>query len=262
MTIMRLEDGLLTKITTPQLQHLLDFYEADSTDREEALTLWREVREQTKADKLHGNSSAFWQAYADQYLSQFPHYLRLEATADQITTHQLVLVPGLLQTPEYRRAIARSEDPDLSAVDMERRIELAARRQNRLDDDNFALNVVISEAVLRHRPGGPAVMSEQLRRLVEVGERDKVSIRVVPFDVGSHRGLTIQSFTLLEFPRLASRLTEPPVVYLEGAVGLLYHEGDEVIEQYRHAMSALRAVALSESDTRDMVSRIAKEYTA
>ncbi|MEC3955001.1 helix-turn-helix transcriptional regulator [Nocardia sp. CDC153] len=262
MTIVRLEDGLLTKITTMQLKSLLDFYEADESSRSTALDLWQEVREQAKADKLQGNSKGFWQPYADQLPSHFPHYLRLEAAAARMTTHQLVLVHGLLQTSDYRRAIAKLDTPSISRVDIERRIELTERRQARLDEPDFRLEVLLSEAVLRNQPADPDVMAGQLHWLAEVSERDNISIRIVPFDVGPHRGLVIQSFTLLEFTNPESRPAEPPVVYLEGAVGALYHERADVIERYREAINALQAVALSEADTRTMVLRVAKEYAA
>lgn len=259
-TIMRLEEGLPTKLTTPQLKSLLDFYAADAGVREDALALWGEVREQDKAAKAQGNSKGFWQAYADQLVPNFPRYLRLEGAADRMTSHQLVLVHGLLQTADYRRAIVKIDDPGLSAVNMERRIELAERRQIRLDDSNFRMNFLFSEAVLRHQPGGPKVMVAQLRWLAQVSERDNVSVKVIPFGVGAHRGLTIQSFTLLQFPYGSSGLAVPPVIYLEGAIGALYHEREDVISQYREAISTLEAVALSERDTRDLVIGVAKEY--
>ncbi|MFI6871569.1 helix-turn-helix domain-containing protein [Nocardia sp. NPDC050406] len=263
MTITRLEDGELTKLTTPQLERLLDFYGTEPTERQEALELWSEVREQAKIAKLQGNSKGYWQPYADQYASHLPHLLRLEAAADRITTHQLVHVPGLLQTPDYRRAIARIDDPTMSVVNQERRVELATRRQVKLDEDGFHLEALLSEAVLRHRPGGPAVMSAQLRWLAEASERDNISIRVVPFDVGSHRGLSILSFTLLTFPRMERGPSEPPVVYIERPLGSGdYNDRDDVIKTYREAITALRAVALSEGDTRDMVAQAAKEYEA
>ncbi|MFF0610939.1 helix-turn-helix domain-containing protein [Nocardia tengchongensis] len=262
MTIVRLEDGLVTKITTMQLKSLLDLYEADEARRAEALNLWSEVKEQAKVDKLQGNSKGFWQPYADQYASHFPHYLRLESAADHMTTHQLVLIHGLLQTSDYRRAVARLDAPGLSRVDTERRIELTARRQTRLEDPGFRMEVLLSEAVLWHRPAEPDVMADQMRWLAEIGDRENISIRVVPFGVGPHRGLVMQSFALLEFNTLQNRLTEPPVVYLEGAVGALYLDRADVIERYREAITALRAVALSEADTRSLVLRMAKEHAA
>ncbi|WP_297624534.1 DUF5753 domain-containing protein [Nocardia sp.] len=248
-----------TKIVTAQIGQLLEFYGVTPEVRVEALQLWGEVREQAKAAQLQGSSKGFWLAYADQYAPHYSHFLRLEAAASKVVTHQLVLIPGLLQTSDYRRAVARIDNSELSIVDIERRVELTARRQARLDAD-LRMDVLISEAVLMHRAGPPEVMRGQMTRLVEAGERDNISIRIVPLRQVGHRGLHIQSFTMLEFPRLESGLDDPPVVYLEGVVGALYHERVDVIEKYRQAISALQAVALTEEDTRDMVIEYTKEY--
>ncbi|MFB7724674.1 DUF5753 domain-containing protein [Nocardia sp. NPDC056100] len=221
------------------------------------------MREQFKAQQQQGNSKGFWRPYADQYEAHFPHYLRLESAADRVTTHQLVMVPGLLQTPDYRRSVIRIDEPELSAVDLERRIELTTRRQARLDQPNFQLTVLLSEAVLRHQPAPPEVMAAQLSWLATSGERENFSIRVVPFRVGPHQGLTVQSFTLLEFPPLDRGLVEPPVVYVEGASNTaVYHERADVVDRYRTTISALTAVALSEQASRDLVLQCAKEYAA
>ncbi|MFE3258379.1 helix-turn-helix domain-containing protein [Nocardia sp. NPDC059229] len=261
-TLVRLEDGLPTKVTTPQLKSLLDLYEVSPDVRQEAIEMWNEVRQQDKAAKLQGSYKGWWQAYADQYAPHFDHYLRLEATSNHWVSHQLVLVPGLLQTSEYRRAIIRATHPDLSEIDVERRLELAARRQERIAEPDYHMDALLSEAVLRHRPGGPAVMAAQLRYLCEAGTRDNVSIRVVPFNENTHEGLVILSFTMLEFPPLSCHLMEPPCVYIDGAEGALYLESDRVIDRFKKAISSIRRVALSENDTRDLMSDIAKEYTA
>ncbi|WP_433593935.1 helix-turn-helix domain-containing protein [Nocardia sp. CA-145437] len=261
-TVVRLEDGLPTKITTPQLKSLLDLYEVSPEVRFEALEMWQEVRQQDKAAKLQGTYKGWWQAYADQYAPHFDHYLRLEATSNHWISHQLVHVPGLLQTAEYRRSIIGAAYPDLAENDIERRLELAARRQERSAEPGFRMDAILSEAVLRHRLGGPSVMAAQLRYLAQVGMRDNVSIRVVPFSSDSHAGHGILSFTLLEFPPLSCHLKEPPCVYIDGAEGALYLESDRVIERFRNAISSLQRVALSENDTRALMSDIAKEYAA
>ncbi|MRH91501.1 helix-turn-helix domain-containing protein [Nocardia sp. SYP-A9097] len=262
-TLLRLEDGIPTKIATSQLKDLLDFYGAAAEVRSDALSLWDEVKEQSKAQQQQGNSKGFWRPYADQYEAHFPHYLRLETAANRVTSHQLVMAPGLLQTPDYRRSVIRIDEPDLSAVDLERRIELTARRQARLDEPNFQLEVLLSEAVLRHQPASPDVMARQLLSLVDAGGRENISIRVIPFRVGPHQGLTVKSFTLLEFPRLDRGLVEPPVVYVEGASNTgVYHERNDVVDRYGRTISALRAVALNEQCTKDLLLQYAKEYAA
>ncbi|MFB7716712.1 DUF5753 domain-containing protein [Nocardia sp. NPDC056100] len=260
--LMRVEDGLPTRLTTPQLESLLDHYAATPEDRAEALRLWSEVRDQDKTAKAQGNSKGFWKAYTDQIAPNFPKFLRLEGAANHIVAHQPTIVPGLLQTPEYRRAIVRMSEPDLSAVDLERRLELTARRQARLDETGFRLEVFLSEAVLLHRPAEPSAMSGQLRWLAEVGERENVDINVIPFSCGPHPGLAMHVFNLLRFPAGASGISLPPVVYAEGAIGSTFHEHSEEVSEYRRAIEGMRAVALTARGTRDLVLKVAKEYAA
>ncbi|QLY29797.1 helix-turn-helix domain-containing protein [Nocardia huaxiensis] len=258
--LMRMEEGSPTRMTTPQLVSLLDFYEVTPEERAEALRLWSEIREQDKVTKAQGNSKGFWKAYSDQVAPNFPKFLRLEGAADHIIAHQPVVIPGLLQTADYRRSVDRIDNPDLSAVDMQRRLVLAAHRQARLGESGFRFEAFLSEAVLRHRPGAPSMMRAQLQWIAEVSEYENVSVYGIPFSVGPHPGLTIQTFTLLQFPTGASGMTLPSVIYAEGAIGSTFHEDQAEVDHYLRAIEGLRAVALTEAGTRDMVLRIAKEY--
>ncbi|MEC3915622.1 helix-turn-helix domain-containing protein [Nocardia sp. CDC160] len=264
-SIGRIEDGQKVKLSTGQIRDLLDLYgvPVDGAEREEVLGLWQEVKDQAQAAKLAGTTKGWWQAYTDQYAPHFDHYLGLEAVATHLTTHQVVLLPGLLQTAGYRRAVSEIAYPDHSASDMDRRLELASHRQVRLSDSNFRVDVLLSEGVLRHTPGGPSVMADQLNHLLQMTDtRPNVSIRVVPLNSGSHLGLLVQSFTLLEFPPLANHLVEPPIVYVEGYEGGLYLERPDMIERHRRAISDIQRVALSEDDTKQLVHQLAKEYVA
>ncbi|MRH86731.1 XRE family transcriptional regulator [Nocardia sp. SYP-A9097] len=260
-----MEDGQKVKICTAQIRDLLDFYEVPepSQGRDEVLLLWQEVKDQAIAAKLAGTTKGWWQAYTDQYEPHFDHYLGLEAVATHLTTHQVVLLPGLLQTAGYRRAVSLVGDPNLSADALERRLELAAHRQVRLSDPNFRVNFLLSEGVLRHTPGGRTIMAYQLYHILElIGSRPNLSIRLVPLDAGSHLGLLAQAFTLLEFPPLASHLSEPPVVYVEGYEGGLYLERTDMIDRHRRAITDIQRVALTEDDTKQLVQQLAKEYGA
>ncbi|WP_280410446.1 helix-turn-helix domain-containing protein [Nocardia asiatica] len=257
-SIGRMEDGQPVKISTPQMDVLLAFYNASDEDKSVALGLHQEV----KAAK--GDPSGWWRTYADVVNSHFDHYMSLEEACSRLTTFQLTLLPGLLQTPAYRRSMIVTADPQMSAVDVERRIELAARRQARVQsDEDFSMDTVLSEAALRHHIGGRAVMEEQLRHLLQIGELPNVSIRVIPMDAGSHIGLVVQSFTLFEFPALrTSRLVEPPVVFVEGYEGGLFLEDARMIDRYRDAIQDIHRLALSHEDTRKLVEKIAEEYAA
>ncbi|WUD61238.1 DUF5753 domain-containing protein [Nocardia sp. NBC_00511] len=264
-TLGRMEDGQKIKISTVQIGSLLDFYAIGepSPERSEILGLWDEVKQEIRVAKRSGSSAGWWRAYSDQYAYHFDQYLALEATACGITVFQLALIPGLLQHPDYRRAMIRIADPELSAVDIERRLELAARRQSMLTEraDTVGMKCLLSEAVLGHRPGGREVMAAQCRFLAELTTRPNIALRIVPSDADGHLGLVVQSFTLLEFPPLSSRnLTEPPVVYVEGYEGALYLEHSSVIERHRRAIANIEQVALSESDTKQLFSRFAEEF--
>lgn len=262
-TLMRLEDGGSTKISTAQVRQLLESYRVSADEAKEALDHWADILEQAKASRVQGNSGGYWKAYTDQVAPNFPRLLRLEAAASGATAHQPMIVPGLLQTPEYRRAIIRIEEPNLSDVDLARRVELSALRKARLDDPSFRLEALISEAVLRHQPGGGAVMGPQLRWMAEVGQQQNVSVRVVPFSAGAHPGLSMHVFIYLTFPEASfGGALLPPVIFAEGAIGSVFHEHQSEVGQYESAIERLRAVALTEESTRDLVWRTAKEYAA
>lgn len=253
----RLEEGQPVRISTAQFRDLLDFYGADDSVRDEVLGLLQEVKA-AKGDPSRG----WWRAYADVVNPQFDHYMSLEQACSQMTAFQLTLLPGLVQTPAYRRWIVTQTHEAIPDVDIERRLELTARRQRRLQDvPEFSLRVMLSESALRHQVGGREVMSEQLQHLVNVSQAPNVSVRVVPFGAGPHSGLVVQSFTLFEFPSLRpGRTPEPPVVFVEGFTGALFLEDAVAINRHKESVAGIRAVALNEDDTRRLMQEIAEEY--
>ncbi|MCX0271916.1 helix-turn-helix domain-containing protein [Nocardia zapadnayensis] len=255
----RLEEGQPVRISTAQFRDLLEFYGADDEVRDEVLGLLQEVRV-AKGDPSRG----WWRTYADVVNPHFDHFMSLEQACSRMQAFQLTLLPGLLQTSEYRRWIVTKTNPTMSMVDVERLLELTVRRQRRIHEAaDFSLQVLLSESALRHQVGGRQVMAEQLRHLASVSELPNVSLRVVPFGAGAHFGLVVQSFTLFEFlPLRAGRPPEPAVVFVEGFTGALFLEESETIALHREAVSSIRKVALSEDDSRRLVQEIAEEYAA
>ncbi|MBF6349010.1 helix-turn-helix domain-containing protein [Nocardia flavorosea] len=255
----RLEEGQPVRISTAQFRDLLDFYGADEGVRDEVLGLLQEVKA-AKGDPSRG----WWRAYADVVNPHFDHFMSLEQACSRMTAFQLTLLPGLLQTAEYRRWLVLTENPGISQVDIDRRLELMVRRQRRITETpGLTVDVLLSEAVLRHQVGGRHVMESQVRRLVELGRLPNVSVRVIPFGVGGHSGLIVQSFTLFEFPALrAGRTPEPPVVFVEGFTGALFMEDTGSIERHRQASVDLHGVALSADDSERLMQEIAEEYAA
>ncbi|MEU4313541.1 helix-turn-helix transcriptional regulator [Nocardia sp. NPDC024068] len=255
----RLEEGQPVRISTAQFRDLLEFYGADGEARDEVLGLLQEVKA-AKGDPSRG----WWRAYADVVNPHFDHFMSLEQACSRMTAFQLTLLPGLLQAPAYRRWIVTTTDPAMPSADVERQLELTARRQRRIGEAaNFSLNVVLSEAVLRHQVGGPETMRDQLEHLVSVSKLPNVSLRVIPFGATPHLGLVVQSFTLFEFPPLrAGRPPEPPVAFVEGFTGALFLEDDKTIARHREAAAGVREVALREDDTRSLVQKIVEEDSA
>lgn len=253
----RLEEGEFIRVSSAQYRDLLDFYGVEGEARTEVLGLIDEVKA-AKGDPSVG----WWRLYADVVNPGFNHFMAFEQDCSRMTSFQLTQLPGLLHTPDYRRWIIYASDPTKSPADAEKQLELMARRQRRLTDDpDFSLEALLSESVLRHQLGGPEIMTEQANYLLNAGTLPNVSMQVIPFNVGAHPGLAVQSFTLLEFPSMRpGQSPEPPMVYTEGFTGELFLEDDRVVERYKSAVADLRAVALSEDDTRQLVQEIAEEY--
>ncbi|MFE3054580.1 helix-turn-helix domain-containing protein [Nocardia sp. NPDC059239] len=250
-TIGRLEDGLKTKVSRVWINALADAYKCTDDERRLLLGLTQEMA---------SAQQNWWRAYEDAMKPRFDYYLGLEASARHVSFWRQADVPGLFQTPAYRRAIEWTEHPTMPPEQVERRVEMAMRRKNRLEDKGFEIDVVLSEAALRGQIGGPAVLAEQLRYLADLSQLPNVSIRYVPHDAPSHLGSVVESFVLLEFPKLpATGMVEPPVVYIEGFVGDLYLEREPEVRRYRHAFGEISRVALDPVTTRQVMLSRAKE---
>lgn len=251
-TVARIEDGLKAKVSQLWINTWADSYGLTSDERRVMLGLAQEIGSAQKS---------WWRAYADEMRVGFDHYVSLEDSARKLSVWKLAIVPGLLQTRGYRRAIAWAETPNAPTDQVEKRVEFAVRRQARLAEPKFHLDVILSEMVLRDQVGGVGVMGEQLHSLAEVGQRSNVSLRVVPFDATGHLGSLVGSFVLLEFPKLpATGMTEPPVVFVEEFAGDLYLEREAEVQRYRYAFAEVSRAALDLDRTRQLLLSIAKEY--
>ncbi|WP_406232612.1 helix-turn-helix domain-containing protein [Nocardia sp. NBC_01009] len=253
-TIWRMETGQPVRLRFIDIERLCQVYGATPEKTQVLLGLTEEAQ-----------GKGWWHAYGDAIPKHFDLYVGLEDAAERFSSYHTNLLPGLLQIPEYRREVIRAEFPNMETGEVERRIELASRRQARLSNDTnpIAVQVVLDELPL-HRPiGGPSVMAAQLHHLAEIGQQlANVSVRIVPAGVGTHRGLLVGPFVLLDFPRHpTAKLTEPPVVYIQGFTGALYLEKADEVQQYRNAYADVQRVAMDEDDSRRLILEIAKELT-
>lgn len=228
---------------------LLDLYGA--ADR---IALFREMVKRAKRGK------DWWINFTSvpEYLTLF---LGLETGAARISTFQLALVPGLLQTRDYALAIHQVNGRSLLTDDViADRVELRMARQKILFREKDAPQVrsVIDEAVLRRMVGGPAVMRDQLRRLADLSEQPNIEIQVLPFAVGAHPGVD-GPFIIFEYP--AEFAGDPGTVYVEDRRGGLYYETPEALHDFHSTFERLQALAENPARSRSFILKLAKEYS-
>nr|WP_218825977.1 helix-turn-helix transcriptional regulator [Actinomadura mexicana] len=204
----------------------------------------------------------WWHAYGDVIPESFDLFIGLEEAASSLEEYSPELIPGLFQTPDYLYALFRNNRPDLQDEQVERRVRLRVQRQALVKRVTAApdLKVVLNEAVVRRVVGGPAVMAAQLDRLAELNERPNVSVRVMPFSAGSHRGLDTGPFIILRFPtRGDGRDHEPPTVYVQGFTGALYLDKPREIDRYAGAFTVIWDNALPQEDSSALFRQVARE---
>jgi hypothetical protein len=201
-----------------------------------------------------GKQRAWWQSYGDVIPGEYGTLIGLESEAVTISNYEQELVPGLLQTQDYARAVIRAFRPDDTAEETSRRVEVRlARQQVFTGDDPPRLWVVISEAVIRRVVGGQAVMAAQLRSLASERDRPVVTVQVLPFTAGEHPAMA-GSFVILDFPA-----PDPGAVYVENAASAVYLEQVTDIQRYTQTFRFLQAAALGPKESRDMLMAAAHE---
>lgn len=197
----------------------------------------------------------WWHAFGD---IPYSVYIGLETDAESLRVYEPQVVPGLLQTRSYAEALIHGALPEAPPSDIEKRVNVRARRQDRVNAPEHPLRVwaVIDESALRRLVGGKQVMLEQLEHLVEQSQLPHVTVQVLPFDMGAHPGINGQ-YAILEFPDAA----DSSVVYIEGVTSDLYLEKANDVQRYSVMYEHLRAQALNVDQTRQFISDIAKSYT-
>jgi hypothetical protein len=179
-------------------------------------------------------------------------FVGMEADAKEIRTYETELVPGILQTEGYTRAVTRAADPRRAAVEVDRLVGGRAERQARLTGDNPPhLFAVINEAVVHRLVGGRKIMQDQLTRLLNLAELPTVNLHVLPFSAGAHSGMGT-SFVLLDL----SEPTGVRFVYLEDLDSADYLDEIPDIERYSLAFDRILGAALGPTETVDLIERV------
>lgn len=238
-------------IKQADLQKLLDLYSVSHTHRDDLLALSREPEKtswlETTTANFDGDHAAF---------------LRAEAGAQSAWAWEPLIIPGLLQTPEYARAMMLGWHQMFAVPprEVERRVEARLARQQVLKrDPPLIVSVVIDESVLYRRLGNESVMHAQLNRLADVFDLPNVTIRILPLK-GNHL-IGTGAFVYMKFAQVHA-IPLHDIVAVEHLTGtsLIEDEGDAY--QYFKAFESLIEICLTPKESLQLIRKIAKETWA
>jgi len=238
--ISRIETGHTTA-TPRDVRDMLEIYGVVGAEADELVQISREARQK-----------GWWHPYSTVLTGA---YVGLEAAAQSVRAYEQQVVPGLLQTEEYAKAMIRAARPDIGAEEVERRVRVRLGRQTLLTQgDPIDLWVVLDEAVVSRPVGGDAVMRAQLERLVAAADAPNVTLQVLPFEAGAHAGMD-GTFAILSFPEPG----DPDVVFAENATGGLFLEKSDELRKYVFIFDHIRAAALRPEDSVALLAKLAEE---
>lgn len=200
-----------------------------------------EIREMARQASRPG----WWRAYEDVLPTWFDNYVGLEETAVAIRTYEIQFVPGLLQTPEYARAVIESGLPTPQPHEVDRAIALRMARQRLLERANPPhLWAVIDEGALRRPVGTAATSKAQLAHLLDQTVRTRITLQILPLSASAH-AVAGGAFTLLRF----GDLDLPDIAYLEQLLNAVYIDRPDQVECYALLLERLAVEALTPDDT-------------
>jgi transcriptional regulator with XRE-family HTH domain len=243
-TVRRMEraEGGLKPLTVKSL--LMAYGITDVREIDTFLSLAREA-----------SNPGWWHSYDDVLPPWFRVAVGLEESASLIRAYEPQVVPGLLQTEGYARAITAASFPKASKEETKRRVTLRLSRQELLTraaaPDYW---VVMDETVLRRPVGGSQVMRDQLADLIKTAGLPNFTIQVIPFAAGWHPAL-YGMFNVFRFP--APEL--PDVVYSEGLTSAYYLNKPEDTARYIEALDHMCAQAASPEQTISILHHVMKE---
>lgn len=210
-------------------------------------------------DELLGTGGFFLRNCAAASKSKYPDHFaeaaEAEAVATEIREFATLLIPGVLQTRTYAYAVFRGGLPTTADDEIEELVDARLERSRLLAGTRAPVFwVVLDEAVLRRVVGGPAVMAEALRHLVELARQRRIIMQVLPFEVGAH---VAQEGAL----KLMSFADAPQLAYLESLGSGQLQDDPAAVRHYALIYELLAASALSPAKSLALVEAVAEDYT-
>ncbi|MFI6452155.1 helix-turn-helix domain-containing protein [Streptosporangium amethystogenes] len=237
--VSRIETGRVS-VHHGDVGDLLDHYKVtDDGLRQELIMLARESRQK-----------GWWHRHRDTLKTGFDSYIGLEADAAMIRTYEAQVIPGLLQTEAYTRAVIGAAAMNPSQPYIEKKVGVRLARQQLLTRDApVSLHAVLDQAVLMREVGGATTMSDQLAFLLQRSKLPNITIQVLPLKQGAHPAMD-GPFVILEFPDPA----DPALVYIEQAVSGLVLEEVEELAKYAWMFNNLANQALTAEESVTLIS--------
>ncbi|MEV0676371.1 helix-turn-helix transcriptional regulator [Actinosynnema sp. NPDC050436] len=225
-----------------ELEKLLTLYSADEPTREDLLALNSEAHRRRPKSRLGGQIAPWLRRILD-----------VEAIAVEAVFSSPDLIPAVLQTEDYARALMSSVG--LAGEALEKNLELRLGRRVLLTEREVPLRLwaVIAEPVLWANIGGPAVMRAQVAHLLEMTERDNVNLQVMPRGAGVHPliGTTLTLF------RLPDDL--PSLISVDTPFGDHFADSPDQVERTVRWFDFTRAKALGLEESRELLTRILED---
>jgi transcriptional regulator with XRE-family HTH domain len=201
-----------------------------------------------------GKERGWWARYG-QLPGPYSMYIGLESAATAVRNFELAVMPGLLQTEEYTRALFNQQRLTDSAEELEKRVQVRLARQAAAfqEEPPLQLWTIIDEGALHRRVGSAEIMRAQLQHLIVMSKRKNINVQVVPYGEGAHPG-TLGAFQILEF----QEDVHSPVAYVESFAGDVYLERDDDMARVTLAYTHLHSSALSPTKSRELIADIAR----
>jgi hypothetical protein len=235
----RIEAGK-TKAVPAEVGRILDLYGVEPSTHAALVQLARDA-----------GRRGWWTGYSGVFTGG---YVGLEDEASEIHTYHVQLMPGLLQTEDYARAVISAGIPeDPAAVDKRLRARMA-RKVLLTRPEAPQLKAVLAESALRQLIGGATVMRDQLNELIRVGSRPNVTIRTLPYTIGARAGVE-GSFVILGY----GDPLDPDIAYSEGVYGNVYIEGVEHVARCNVAFDRIWDASLDQDESANFIASIATE---
>lgn len=211
---------------------------------------------------LAGETKAkgWWATFGAAMPPWFELMASMESAASHIRQFAVDIVPGLLQTEAYARAVLATNPSKVE--DLDRSVKLRMSRQRILtrgEPRTPVLDVIIDEGALRRPLSNRADFREQLEHLAGAGAARNVHLRILPSAVGPHRQSGQGPFVILDFQADLGGRPEPTTIYCEGVTGGLYLDKEEEVALFEDVWAALADLALNAEESRVLIETIVKE---